>query len=138
MQFFRSSSRKRSTEASRSSGSICRSYVEPSASEMWDAAIKSFLWPCNNFMVSACVKEEFDQYVHNTELGPYIKDKCIQYLNLTETFAKIFKFHPCESRVSFSLYNHPFTMPLEMFCAACKISYWGSLDKPPRSEYESF
>ena len=25
-----------------------------------------------------------------------------------------------------------------MFCDACKISYWGSLDEPPKSEYESF
>ena len=25
-----------------------------------------------------------------------------------------------------------------MFCNACKIPYWGSLDEPPRSDYESF
>ena len=29
-------------------------------------------------------------------------------------------------------------MPLEAFCVACKIPSWGSLDEPPKSEYESF
>ena len=29
-------------------------------------------------------------------------------------------------------------MPLEAFYVACKIAYWGSLDEPPKSEYESF
>ena len=87
---------------------------------MRDAAIKSCLWPCNNFMVSVGIKEEFEQYVHNTELGPYIEDKFIQHLNLTETFTKKFKFHPRESRVSFSIYNHPCTMPLAVFCNAYK------------------
>jgi hypothetical protein len=118
MQFFRSSSRRRSTEASSSSGSIHRSYVEPSASSMQDATIKSCLWPCNDFMVSAGIKEVFDQYVHNAE------DNCFQHLNLTETFTKKFKYLSRESRVSFSLYNHPFTMPLELFCNACKIPFW--------------
>ena len=77
-------------EASSSSGSIRRSYVEPSASELRDAAIKSCLWLCNNFMVSARIKEEFEQYVHNAELGPYIEDKCNQHLSLTESFTKEF------------------------------------------------
>ena len=129
MNFFgRSSSRRRSSGASSSER----------ASSMWDTDTRSCLWPCDEFMIGAGIKEEFEQYVHNTKLGPYIEGKCIQHLNLTETFTKKFKFHPRESRVSFSLYNHPCTMPLEMFCNACKIRYWGSLDEPPRSEYESF
>jgi hypothetical protein len=99
MQFFRISSKKKSSEASSSSGSIRRSYVEPSASSIRDATIKSCLWPCEDFMVSAPIKEEFEQYVHNAELGPYIEDKCIQHLSLTESFTKEFKFHPRESRV---------------------------------------
>src|SRR3990170_3409371 len=115
MNFFRSSSRRRSSEASSSSGLVRRSYVEPSASSIREAAIKSCLWPCNDFMVSAGIKEEFEQYVHNAELGPYIEDKCIQYLNLIESFTKEFKFHPHESRVSFKLYDYPFTLPLETF-----------------------
>ena len=56
-------------------------------------------------MVSVGIKEEFEKYVHNAELGPYISDKCNQHLNLTESFTKGFKFHPHESRVSFQLYE---------------------------------
>ena len=76
MSFFRSSSRRRSSEASSSSGSVRRSYVEPSASSVREATTKSCLWPCNNFMVRARIKEEFEQYVHSTELSPYMQDKC--------------------------------------------------------------
>ena len=89
-------------------------------------------------MVSACIKEEFEQYVHNAELSPYIEDKCNQHLTLTESFTKEFKFHPRESRVSFKLSAHSLTMPLDAFSGVCKIPFWGSLDEPPRSEYESF
>jgi hypothetical protein len=76
-------------------------------------------------MVSAGIKEEFEQYVHNAELGPYIEDKCNQYLSLIETFTKYFKFHTRESRVSFKLYDHSITMPLDTFSGVCKIPFWG-------------
>ena len=56
-------------------------------------------------MVLVGIKEEFEQYVYNAELGPYIADKCNQHLSLTESFTKEFKFHPRESRVSFKLYE---------------------------------
>ena len=39
-------------------------------------------------MVRVGIKEEFEQYFHNAELGPYISDKCNQHLNLTESFTK--------------------------------------------------
>ena len=74
-------------------------------------------------MVHVGIKEEFELYVHNAELGPYISDKCNQHLNLTETFTKEFKFHPRESRVSFKLYENPFTISLERFAYCCKIPF---------------
>jgi hypothetical protein len=33
-------------------------------------------------MMMAGIKEEFEQYVRNAELGPYIEDKCTQYLSV--------------------------------------------------------
>ena len=81
-------------EALSSSSSVRRSYVEPSASSTREAAIKSCLWLCNDFMANAGIKEEFEQYVHNAELSPYIEDKCNQHLSLTESFTKEYKFHP--------------------------------------------
>ena len=57
MQFFRSSSRRRSSEVSSSGSSVRQSYVEPSESSMRDAAIKSCIWPCKEFMEGAGIKE---------------------------------------------------------------------------------
>jgi hypothetical protein len=105
---------------------------------MRDAKTKSCLWPCDDFMTLAGIKEDFEQYIHNAELGPYIEDKCTQYLNLTKTFTKNFKFFPREFRVSFNLYEHPITMRLDAFSRACKLPFWGSLSEPSKSEYEGF
>ena len=139
MNFFgRGYPRRRPSEASSSSGSTRQSYVEPSANSIRDAATKSCLWPCDDFMIMAGIKEEFDQYIHNADLGPYIEDKCNQHLSLTESFNKEFKFHSGGSIVSFKLYDNPFTLPLETFSNYRKFPFWGSLDEPPRSEYEIF
>ena len=89
-------------------------------------------------MVHVGIKEEFEQYVHNAGLGPYLSDKCEQHQLLTESFVKEFKVHPRESRVSFKLYENPFTISLERFDQHCKIPFWGSLDEPPRSEFQAF
>jgi hypothetical protein len=72
----RSSSRRSSSGASSSSDSVRQSYVEPDDNWMRDANTKSCLWPCNEFMTLAGIKEDFDQYIHNVDLGPYIEDKC--------------------------------------------------------------
>ena len=119
--FGRSSSRRSSSEASSSSSSVRRSYVEPSENSIRDAATKSCLWPCNDYMVHVGIKEEFEQYVHNAELSPYIADKCDKHLSLTESFTKEFKFHPRESRVSFKLYGNSFNIPLETFSNHCRV-----------------
>ena len=67
-------------------------------------------------MLGAGIKEEFEQYVHNIGLAPFIEDKCIQHLNLTQMFTTKFKYHSRDSRVPFSLYDKAFTMPLEELC----------------------
>ena len=78
-----------------------------------------------------------EQYITNIELAPFIADKCTQHYHLTETFTKGFKFYPREFRVSFNLYENAFTMSLDDFSDACKIPRCGSLDEPPKSEYEA-
>ena len=74
--FGRSSSRRRSSGASSSDSHARRSYVEPSESSMGDGATKTCLWPSDEYMVRVGIKEEFEQYVHNAGLGPYLLDKC--------------------------------------------------------------
>lgn len=70
---------------------------------MRDANTKLCLRSCDEFMIGAGIKEEFEQYVPNTELAPFTADKCIQHIKLTQTFTKNFKYHSHDSRVSFSL-----------------------------------
>ena len=70
-------------------------------------------------MEGAGIKGEFEQFIHNTELAPFIADKCPQHLELTKTFTKKFKYFPRESRVSFNLYDRSFTMPLDLFSETC-------------------
>src|SRR4051812_34651063 len=86
--FGRSTSRRRSSGASSSDSSARRSYVEPSESSIRDAATKTCLWPCDEYMVRVGIKEEFEQYVHNASLGPYLSDKCEPHHLLTESFVK--------------------------------------------------
>ena len=86
-------------------------------------------------MIGAGIKQEFDQYVHNTELAPFIADKCTQHYNLTYSFTNKFEYHSRTSRVLFTLYDRSYGMSLEEFCDACKIPFWGSLDEPPTSDY---
>ena len=74
-------------------------------------------------MARVGIKEEFEQLVHNAELVPYISDKCDQRLILTESFVEEFKFFPHESRVSFKLYENPFTISRERFAQHCKIPF---------------
>ena len=40
--------------------------------------------------------------------------------------------------MSFKLYGNPFTISLERFAQHCEIPFWGSLDEPPRSEFQAF
>jgi hypothetical protein len=89
-------------------------------------------------MLGAGIKEEFDQYIHNTELSAFIADKPPQHYNLTHSFTQNFEYHPRTSRVLFHLYDRSYAMSLEEFCDACKIPYWGSLDEPLTSKYEPF
>ena len=110
--FGRSSSRRRSSGACSSDSSSRRSYVEPSESSSRGAATKTCVWPCDEYMMRVGIKEEFEQYVHNVGLGPYLSDKCEQRQPLTESFVKRFTFFPREARVSFMIEDKPFTIPL--------------------------
>ena len=121
--FGRSSSRRRSSGASSSDSSARRSYVEPSESSTRDAATKTCLWPCDEYMVRVGIKEEFEQYVHNAGLGPYLSDKCEQRQLLTESFVKGYTFFPRESRefLSFMIIHLPSHWRILLTIANCHI-----------------
>ena len=57
-----------------------------------DAQVRPCEWPSEDFMVRAGIKEEFEAYVRNADLGSFEADKCHQYLYLTDSFVRRFKF----------------------------------------------
>ena len=91
-------------------------------------------------MVQAGIKEEFDAYVRNADLESFESDKCRQYLYLTDSFVRRFKFTSSHNshNVLFDLYDKSYTMDLEDFNTACKLPQWGSASEPHKSEFKEF
>ena len=138
--FGRSSSRRRTSGASSSDSSARRSYVEPSESSTGDAATKTCLWPCDEYMMRVGIKEEFEQHVHNAGLTDFITDECDQHQILTNIFVQSFTFLPRNNPpgVSFDLYAENHQIPLTEFCNICMIPSDGSLAEPRPTEFEDF
>ena len=80
-------------------------------------------WSLEDFMVRAGIKEEFDAYVCNADLESFEANKCRQYLYLTDSFVRRFKFTSSRNshNVLFDLYDKSYTMDLEDFNTACKL-----------------
>ena len=76
------------------------------------------------FHVQAGIKEEFGAYVRNAELEGFVSDKCPQYYYLTDSFVRRFKFTSSRNShtVLFDLYDKSYTMDLEDFNTACKLT----------------
>ncbi|KAI5016258.1 hypothetical protein ZWY2020_006109 [Hordeum vulgare] len=63
-------------------------------------------WPFDEFMIEAGFKDEFDALVHNVGLEEFISDKCEQYVALTGSFVRRFKFSVGrDTSVLFDLYE---------------------------------
>ena len=65
---------------------------EPDDEPPRDAQVRPCEWLSEDFMVQAGIKEEFDAYVRNADLESFEADKCRQYLHLTDSFVRRFKF----------------------------------------------
>ena len=74
-------------------------------------------------MVRAVIKKEFEAYVRNADLESFVADKCHQYLYLTDSFVRRFKFTSSHNSqtVLFDLYDKSYTMDLEDFNTSCKL-----------------
>jgi len=113
---------------------------EPDDEPPRDAQVRPCEWPSEDFMVQARIKEEFDAYVRNANLESFVPDKCRQYHYLTDSFVRRFKFSSSRNSqtVMFNLNDKSYTMDLEDFNTACKLSKWGNVSEPPKSEYRDF
>ena len=76
----------------------------------------------------------------NADLESFEADKCRQYLYLTDSFVRRFKFTSSRNShtILFDLYDKAYTMDLEDFNTACKLPQWGSASEPRKSEYKDF
>ena len=112
---------------------------EPDPYQPRDAQVQPCEWPSDEFMIEAGFKDEFDTLIHNVGLEEFISDKCEQYVSLTASFVRRFKFSVGrDTSVLFDLYDKSYTMDLEDFNRICKISIWGSLNGPPKSSVIDF
>ena len=90
-------------------------------------------------MIEASFKDEFDAFVCNVRLKEFISDKFEQYVALTASFVRRFKFSAGrDTSVLFDLYDKSYTMDLEDFNRICKIPDWGSPNDPPKSSVRDF
>ena len=91
-----------------------------------EADVRPCEWPSEDFMVRAEIKEEFDAYVRNADLGSFEADKCRQYHYLTDSFVRRFEFSSSSNSqtILFDLYENSYTMDLEDFTTACKLPQW--------------
>ena len=105
-----------------------------------DAQVRPCEWPSEDFMVWAGIKEEFEPYVCNADLESFEADKCHQYLYLTDSFVRRFKFSSSRNSqtVLFDLYDKSDTTDLEDFNTTCKLPQWGSASEPRKSEFKDF
>ena len=105
-----------------------------------EAQVRPCEWSSEYFMVQAGIKEEFDAYVRNAELEGFVSDKCPQHYYLTDSFVRRFKFTSSHNShtVLFDLYDKSYTMDLEDFNTACKLTQWGNVSEPRKSEYKDF
>ena len=112
---------------------------EPDPSQPRDTQVQPFEWPSDEFMIEAGFKDEFDTLVRNIGLEEFISDKCVQYVTLTASFVRRFKFSASrDTSILFDLYDKSYTMDLEDFNRICKIPDWGSLNDPPKSSVRDF
>ena len=112
---------------------------EPDPYQPREAQVQPCEWPSDEFMIEAGFKDEFDTLVHNVGLEEFISDKCEQYVALTASFVRRFKFSVGrDTSVLFDLYDKSYTMDLEDFNRICKIPVWGSLNDPPKSSVRDF
>ena len=89
---------------------------EPDPYQPRDAQVQPCEWPYDEFMIEAGFKDEFDALVHNVGLEEFISDKCEQYVALTASFVRRFKFSARrETSELFDLYDKSYTMDFEGF-----------------------
>ena len=105
-----------------------------------DAEVRASVWPSDDFIVSAGIKDEFDAYVRNADLEDFLQDKCPQYYQLTDSFVRRFKYKCTRNSPSvlFDIYDTSYTMDLEDFITACKLPQWGNINDPHKSEFRDF
>ena len=73
-----------------------------------DTPVRPCVWPSENFMDRAGIKEEFNAYLRNADLVSFEEEKCRQYYYLTSSFVRRFEFSSsCNSQtVMFDLYEN--------------------------------
>ena len=125
----RSSKEKQSEEAERPK------YNLPRTTE-----VRPCEWPCDDFLRTAGIYEDFYELAGNAGLTDFLRDQREQYLLLTNTFVQNFYYYPRESppSVGFHLYDVVKKMSHYDFCRVCLIPFKGTIEEPHRGDVDGF
>src|ERR1041384_2694652 len=77
---------------------------------------KAMAFPCDEFMESAGIKEEFYALCENAGLTWLVTSHVHQYETLTAVFVNSFRFYFDNDTIVFRLYDQLLTMPMNRFC----------------------
>src|SRR3954470_14231822 len=89
----------------------------------------AMMYPCDDFLTAAGIKEEFYGLCANAGLTRLALCRVVQYKKLTSCFVNSFCYNHDAGTVEFKLYNDLITMSLAQFCDIIGVSNVGQTTK---------
>src|SRR5215208_100294 len=88
-------------------------------------------YPCTDFMRNAGILQDVQTLISNAGLGNFAVGEPHQYAKLTMSVVQDFEFHRSQTdpMVRYKIYNKTIDLPFSDFCAAVRVSRWGSCEK---------
>jgi hypothetical protein len=89
------------------------------------------IYPCSKFMNAAEILQDFQTLVSNARLENFIDGEPPQFAKLAMSVVQDFRFSwsTPNPMVHYKIYNKSVDLPFDVFCAAIRVSQWGSRDK---------
>lgn len=96
------------------------------------ADVKQAKWPCEVFMRTIGIKDDFDSFIRNACLQSFMDHRCVAYYNLSNHFTQhfIYRADPVAPCVSFKLHYHQCSLSLEEFHEAIHVPYEEDFGEP--------
>ena len=97
---------------------------------------RAMAYPCSDFLMTAGIKDEFDNLYAAAGLTHLVTRHVQQYPKLTYCFVNWFRYNDKTSMIEFRLYEDVFTMSLAEFCDVIGVRNVGKTTKMNVQPYE--